>query len=90
MLDHSFTLYDKYTTFCNTSSLYQNKKILVNLFSYSIHALFYYFFFTLGLGISISESIASGHNEGGTGSNSKRDCGRKKDHECNQGTSVSN
>lgn len=51
---------------------------------------FIIFFFTLGLGISISESIASGHNEGGTGSNSKRDCGRKKDHECNQGTSVSN
>lgn len=49
-----------------------------------------FYFFTLGLSISIFESISLGHNEGGTGINSKRECGGSMSDGCNQGTSYSN
>lgn len=38
----------------------------------------------------MSESITSGHKEGGFGINSKRECGSDKRGGCNQGTSDFN
>lgn len=38
----------------------------------------------------MSESITSGHKEGGFGINSKRECGSDKREEYNQGTSDFN